>query len=138
MALATIRTRPASRVVQDSSAPGGYRTVHGAEFEVDGRTLDDQRIAVGPVPSNKPDFPSGRTALLVCELCSDFGCGALAARVSADAASVTWSDFAWEVDYESPDHPVIASLGPFRFERRSYELAMAEAQRLEAAARHRR
>jgi 2-polyprenyl-3-methyl-5-hydroxy-6-metoxy-1,4-benzoquinol methylase len=58
----------------------------------------------------------GRTAILTCG-CMDFGCGGIAARISASRDEVVWSDIS---------HPFVqtGSLGTFRFDRQQYEGAV--------------
>lgn len=43
------------------------------------------------------EFPDGRAAVLVCEVCGDLECGALSVRVTRGADTVRWSDFGWQV-----------------------------------------
>lgn len=43
------------------------------------------------------EFPDGRAAILVCEVCGDLECGALSVRVTRSTDTVCWSDFGWQV-----------------------------------------
>jgi hypothetical protein len=71
-----------------------------------------------------PDLESGRSLLFVCPECGDIGCGAIAIRISQQAGSILWFDFAYENSYEE-SRPV--SVGPFRFEAEAYAQVIAEA-----------
>lgn len=62
----------------------------------------------------------GEAWLLGCQ-CGEVGCWPLAVRITVDSSTVTWSNFAQprrsDWDY--------AAFGPFKFDRRQYEGAMA-------------
>jgi hypothetical protein len=47
-----------------------------------------------------PDFLDGRVAILVCEECSDLGCGAYSARIERDGAFVYWRDIGYQNSYD--------------------------------------
>ena len=66
-------------------------------------------------------FDDGDTVLLGCS-CGDWGCWPLTATVHADARFVHWSHF--RTGHRDWD---LGDLGPFRFERRAYERALADA-----------
>lgn len=67
-------------------------------------------------------MPDGRVALLFCESCLDFGCGALTAELFIDSEAAEWRNVGWQVDYEpldltKQDCPVIS----VAFDRKEYE-----------------
>jgi hypothetical protein len=68
-------------------------------------------------------LPSGRVALFICPECGGLGCGAVAARIELAGRRYTWSDFAFENDYDP--HSVIGiTVGPFTFEEEDYRAAL--------------
>jgi hypothetical protein len=67
-------------------------------------------------------MPDGRVALLFCESCLDFGCGALTAELLINSKVAEWRNVGWQVDYEPldltrQDGPAIS----FVFDRNEYE-----------------
>jgi len=107
-------------------------------FRVDGRELTDivqdagagqhaRAAASDLLPPNSAlwGLPSvdwmddGGVVLLVCG-CGEIGCDPLAARITVDGDTVTWSDFANEQEGEC--YP---QLGPFVFDTSQYEAAVA-------------
>lgn len=65
------------------------------------------------------EFPSGHTALLVCE-CGDLECGAITVGVDFQDTTVRWSDFRWQQPsgwggVENADPPI-----SFTFDRDAY------------------
>jgi hypothetical protein len=70
--------------------------------------------------ANLPEqYGDGRAAVLACE-CLEVGCWPLRAKITVEAATVTWSDF------EQPHRAwTYESLGPFRFDRTEYEQEIA-------------
>jgi hypothetical protein len=74
-----------------------------------------------------PSTDSGRVLLYLCPECADIGCGAYGARVSRESGAVSWNDFAYENGYEEPK---LIELGPFTFEARQYDAAIASASAL--------
>lgn len=80
---------------------------------------DALRRLLGELPS---DLPSGRKSLYVCPECHDLGCGAVTAEVAFAPETVTWSRFGIETDYDPTlDHEGFEGVGPFTFDRGSYE-----------------
>jgi len=80
------------------------------------------------------EFPDGRAAVLVCEVCGDLECGALSVRVTRGAGTVRWSDFGWQVPrtdgYDSLEVPL-----SLEFAVEAYDgLLTSLAQRLAAGA----
>ena len=72
------------------------------------------------------DFDDGRTALYVCQVDGDFGCGTLSAEVLVGDDDVEWRDLGWQVDYE----PGVRGIEPplsVRFERTDYESVLNDA-----------
>ena len=62
----------------------------------------------------------GEAWLLGCQ-CGEVGCWPLAVRITVDDSNVIWSNFAQP---HRPDWDY-AAFGPFKFDRRQYETAMA-------------
>jgi hypothetical protein len=46
------------------------------------------------------DFADGRISLYVCAECGDIGCGAVSLRITMNEEVVTWSDFAYQNNYD--------------------------------------
>ena len=65
-------------------------------------------------------YGDGRVAVLACE-CGEVGCWPLRVRIEASADTVTWADFAQPYRAEWS----YAGLGPFVFDRREYDAAVA-------------
>lgn len=69
---------------------------------------------------------SGRVPVLVCELCGDVACGALAVRIDRSNAVIRWTDWAYENGYEPateliwPTYPTL-----FEFNLNEYERAFS-------------
>lgn len=61
----------------------------------------------------------GRVLLYICPECGDIGCGAYSVYVRQNDDCFTWDSFAYENGYEEPQ--IIDSVGPFTFEKHSYE-----------------
>jgi hypothetical protein len=99
-------------VLQKSGA-AGYLGLHPGE-------VDWTEHLLGRSPETDDDHRlEGRTLLLGCG-CSDIGCWPLYANILVDDSSVFWYDFInphLAARGESP----YGSLGPFRFDRMSYE-----------------
>jgi len=105
---------------------------HYLDFHVDGRPLrnrfdhthdvittlnrpwlDTLDEGIAELTGRRPDpaLPAGRIALWRCAQCGDLGCAAITARLTVTPQTVTWSDFAWENDYDdrpTPLHPGLA------------------------------
>ena len=66
----------------------------------------------------------GESWLLACG-CGEAGCWPLEAKVTVTGETVTWSDF------KQPHRPswTYSDFGPFQFDRRQYEMAVAQAVR---------
>jgi hypothetical protein len=76
----------------------------------------------------EPDFPGGRTSLLVCPIDADLDCRALSALVTSDAQTVEWRDLGWEVTYE-PYDPARDGFDPpmtLVFDRAAYTATLEE------------
>ncbi|MFZ1409914.1 MAG: hypothetical protein WAS07_00480 [Micropruina sp.] len=72
----------------------------------------------GLARSSAGEFPDGRAAILICQLCGDLECGALSTRVTRDEGTVSWSDFGWQTPRVPGFVPLEVSL--------SYAFAEAE------------
>lgn len=90
--------------------------------------LDELR---GNRPS--PGLAEGRVALLVCGTCGDLGCGALTARLSVTAESVTWFDFLWEDGLRPASATSLDAPQVFEFRRSDYDAALRDAYERVAA-----
>ena len=90
--------------------------------------------AVGELLGSRstPGLADGRVALLVCGTCGDLGCGALTARLSVTAESVTWADFRWEDGFR-PSSAATAAPQAFVFRRSEYDAAFGDAYERVAA-----
>lgn len=90
----------------------------------DWQTLQVRRL-LGEEP---PDFPGGRSSLLVCSECGDLGCGAISAHVVQDGDAVRWHTFGYENTYdpEGPSLDKYRDIGPFRFQRSAYEATLRQ------------
>jgi len=72
--------------------------------------------------SEQGDLPGDRVSLYVCPECGDLGCGAITLKIEFDVEEVIWYDFGHENNYEeSIDRAPYSSIGPFRFDRQTYE-----------------
>jgi hypothetical protein len=77
------------------------------------------------------DFPNNRRSLLVCGECGDLGGGAVSIVVDLSGDRATWREFGYENSYEEEVHfEKLKELGPFRFDLREYENALAGAMAL--------
>jgi hypothetical protein len=109
------------------------------EIEIDGKRLAHHFAGrLGAHPSRKPavdansimqmlgmessPLSSGRIPLLLCEECGDIGCGGFAVRISFEAGTVRWSDWATENGRE-PASPIEwpTKPGDYEFDRSDYE-----------------
>jgi hypothetical protein len=61
--------------------------------------------------------PDGSVPVLTCT-CGEFGCGGASARITFERSTVIWGDF------RTATHERPVKLGPFRFKRRDYEVAL--------------
>lgn len=76
-----------------------------------------------------PEKLSGdRVMLYLCPECGDIGCGAYSVRVQQSDEHFIWDLFAYENGYEEPG--IIKGIGPFTFEKQSYEAAITAAAAL--------
>lgn len=94
--------------------------------------VDGRAVLSGRVPFESSVVDTSRVPLLVCP-CGDPACGALTVRLSQEDATVVWSNWAWENQYEPPLR--LDSLPARRFEVATYEQAISEAARVAAANR---
>jgi hypothetical protein len=68
------------------------------------------------------DGSDGRTSLYVCAECGDLGCGAITVRIDETPDEIIWWDFGFEYNVGGElERNAYSSLGPFRFDRPSYE-----------------
>lgn len=66
------------------------------------------------------EFPDGRAAILVCNLCGDLECGALSARITRHDTTVAWTDFGWQIPREDGYDPIDVPLA-FKFDAAQYD-----------------
>lgn len=66
----------------------------------------------------------GRVGLYICPECVDPYCGAITVKITDDANSIIWSDFAYDnFMKDDPDFFIfeqLDGLGPFKFDRKEY------------------
>lgn len=107
----------AYELAQGYTPSGGYGGVIP-----ESRTLADlSEYYLGTAAEQLPG--PGWSWLLACDSCGVTDCWPLEARVDVTADTVTWSEF------QQPHRPSwsYSGFGPFRFDRRQYETAIAEA-----------
>jgi hypothetical protein len=69
----------------------------------------------------------GRTAMYVCILCGDLGCGAYTALVEVEGDKVVWRDFGNQNDREPfEQYDIISGVGPFTFDRGAYTTLLSQ------------
>lgn len=69
-------------------------------------------------------LPSGRVPLYICAECGDLGCQALSARVVLENDLFTWTEFAFEANYDSGPATAFLAIRSFKFERHTYEASL--------------
>ena len=77
------------------------------------------------LPEGPADFPNGGRAVLVCETCGDFGCGAVTVCIREQGALIVWSDCILQANYSefgSRELPLRTT----RFNARAYREALAK------------
>ena len=118
---------------------GGNRTERWSwDFVIDGQSLAKQvggdivgALGWGDQPGEAhtvekllgraaPDLAPDRVSLYVCPECGDLGCGAVTASLARQGELVIWRDFAWQRDWDAPDHDQLIEMGPFAFDRGAY------------------
>jgi hypothetical protein len=111
-----------------SELVAAYEQEHGLEPAGGYGALVPERRAVGDLGAylrgeqgHRPRG-AGRVVLLGCE-CGEAGCWPLEASVTRTADAVTWSEFRQPHRPERTYH----GFGPFTFDRRQYEAAVASA-----------
>ena len=110
-------------LIERLEQPGNYVTpLNRAWLPTVPDVLDELR---GNRPS--PGLAEGRVALLVCGTCGDLGCGALTARLSVTAESVTWFDFLWEDGLRPASATTLDAPQVFVFRRSDYDTAFRDA-----------
>lgn len=129
-------------LIQSERLGGGGKTHRlWLDFVIDGSSLHDAadlQGSIGCLGWGPPDFEllsirqlqrkapapieGNRVMLYVCPECGDLGCGAFTTRVARDGDVITWSDFAFENDYEpvNTDDDSYAKIGPFHFNSQEY------------------
>lgn len=105
-----------------------FRTYFPGDFISSKPTLfrsfgwDADAEAIGYLLSRrKSPMASGQYPVYVCELCADFDCGTLTAKISRTAKTVKWQDFCWEADYDEFPKRLFPDVGPFEFDREAYD-----------------
>ena len=68
---------------------------------------------------------SGRVPLYICAGCGDLACQALSARVVLENDWFTWTEFAYEADYDSGPATAFLEIGSFKFERHMYKASLS-------------
>jgi len=105
---------------QDPEAPNVATGLQGG-FVLSEKIQYIQRL-LGTVP---PDLPSGRVALYMCPIDGDLLCDTVGCRIEFGKDTVTWSDFAWDIDEdmrgEEDEDERVRGLGTYRFNRKDYE-----------------
>ena len=128
----------------DPAGGGVYQTERGFyDFVIDGvppyEVVDQHRDRISviwtepPIPVERAralrrllaqepgDASDGRVSLYNCPECGDLGCGAVTVRIDQTENEI-WRDFGFENNYESKmDRASLSAVGPFHFDRRSYE-----------------
>lgn len=75
-----------------------------------------------------PDLPPDRVAVFVCPECGDLGCGAVTVRLSVGPGAVTWSDWAWQTDYDpEPVRHDLDDMPSLSFDRAVHDAALRSA-----------
>jgi hypothetical protein len=71
-----------------------------------------------------------RTAVYVCSLCGDLGCGALTVKIEIDSDFVFWREWGYQNDLEDRVSPVeVAALVDMKFDLSEYESVLENARR---------
>ena len=73
-----------------------------------------------------PDFPDGRTSLLVCAACADLSCGAVCAKIVRSGDLITWSEMAYQNDLEMEPMRQFTRVTGFVFEWSQYRAALTQ------------
>jgi hypothetical protein len=92
-------------------------------------SVDGAGVLTGAVPFDAEAEDPSRVPLLVCP-CGDLMCGALTVRVSRDDQTVSWSEWAWENQYDAP--LMLDSLASAVFGADDYDSVIHEAAHLAA------
>jgi hypothetical protein len=83
---------------------------------------EEDRASARLLQRSSPDLPQGRVSLYVCPECSDLACGAVSILVERGSGTVTWSDFAFQNDYDGEIHRTgFEEIGPFIFSENAYD-----------------
>ena len=105
----------------------GYVPAGGYGWCPAGCTMPPSRHFLG---ESKWPRANGKVSLLLCE-CRCEGCWDFDARIVVTPGHIEWTDF--EQVHRRPDSPAghwdYSGLGPFQFDRRQYEAALAAAAR---------
>jgi hypothetical protein len=78
------------------------------------------------------ELSSGRIPIYICPECGDLHCGAVTVRVSKEADSFVWSDFAFETGCDDAAS-LFEKVAPFTFDKMEYWRAL-DTRRTEIAA----
>jgi len=71
------------------------------------------------------DLPNNRRSLYICPECGDLGCGAVTVEVIDTGDSFRWQRFGYENTWEDKlDFSCFENVGPFAFEKSSYQLEL--------------
>ena len=119
--LADIARDVEREVGADRKLAGKYRPLAEPHFQAGRNRLKDHLL--GAARSSLSAGPADKTVMLVCADCGEPACWPLMARIEVEEKTVTWTDF------EQPKRPEwdLSGLGPFEFDRKQYEGALADA-----------
>lgn len=101
---------------------GGDLSCLGGTPEENEKTL--QRLLLEE-PGELPD--KHRRMLYVCGECGDIGCGATTLQIDIDGDLVTWSNFAYENNYQEIDFEGYEEIGPIVFRLEEYRNVLRNA-----------
>jgi hypothetical protein len=92
-----------------------------------GWSLQSQRSIQELIGNIESELHSKRVQFYICPECGDIGCGAITAAVSRENNTLTWSNFAFENDFDPETDPDIGYrtsfpfVGPFQFDPQQVE-----------------
>lgn len=81
----------------------------------------DKLQLIGP-----PDFEDGRIGVLFCPVCGDTGCGAVSARITVTAETITWEEFGWQDGITDEPQPWLFMPQRFTFDKTEYLALMQQ------------
>lgn len=111
--------RSISEILEDDDSVSGIGWMTPAENEIAARKLLLEE------PGELPD--ERRRILYGCGECCDISCGAVTMQIDIDGDLVTWSNFAYENNYEEIDFEGYEGIGPFVFRLEEYSKVLLNA-----------